>query len=935
MGPVGGAECQRDAPGPGEEAIMSHGYVAVPCWFLAVSATALSAFGAGHYELAWWRQKGAWENGSGTGCLGNHVMSVWVFDESGNPRPNVQLKTTWNVLLGTTDADGRAEIPIDVNNQRYDMVCADGAGSTSDVALEMSSRLQPCWGHYSFEVGFLYKSASTNPGTFDTNLHCTLNTGCADYGTCPQTTDAPYTMSLAYNGINCADYFSDQAELGTWQSASSYFGQTFVATANRVVAARAHGTIGGNNTLAFNAQILTWPGLQPVGPVKTSPVRYPFGWVVFWGANEVPVVPGQTYLLKIWRSGDGMNAYRVAGNVYANGQYYEGATAFSNRDLVGFVCCMDYGSQPTIHITAGPQAADLQPDRVTIQWTTDVAGDSKVEYGPTAAYGSQAYNASPVTSHSVVVSGLAAGQLYHYRVVTAASGYNAAYSNDATFTTPTSATGTIAGTTKDGIGADLNEVIITTSPGGYGATSSGGVYTISNVPVGTYAVSAWKPGYCEATTAGVTVTAGGTANVNFALHDVANEATNPGFNSDLSGWTTFGNGVTWNAAWAWAIPSHTGAGYAGRIISWGGAGYSGGAYQTVTSLAIGQPYNVSTYIFTDSWEGGDRQNEYPNNVEARLGVDLSGGTNPASATVTWTPYAKSYNHWSPIKLAITPTASTATIFLQYRMTDTHEWNKAAFDDVYVSPVLCAPAIVILSGPVAGAITSSSATISWQTDVASDSRVDYGLTTAYGSSQADGSLVTSHSLPLTNLQANTLYHFKVTSAAPGYTAAASGDFAFTTLPLPPVAEFTADRTSGDAPLTVQFADQSTGAIESRTWNFGDGGQSAAVNPTHVYQAAGTYTVSLTVVGPGGSDTETKIDYITVSRATSADFDQDHDVDLSDFAFFQACFNGPNRSTALSECGNADFDGDADVDLSDFAFFQACFNGPNRPPPGGCE
>ena len=66
-----------------------------------------------------------------------------------------------------------------------------------------------------------------------------------------------------------------------------------------------------------------------------------------------------------------------------------------------------------------------------------------------------------------------------------------------------------------------------------------------------------------------------------------------------------------------------------------------------------------------------------------------------------------------------------------------------------------------------------------------------------------------------------------------------------------------------------------------------------------------------------------------RAPS-DFDQDRDVDLSDFAFFQACFNGPNRSTAISECGNADFDGDADVDLSDFAFFQACFNGPNRPP-----
>jgi hypothetical protein len=60
------------------------------------------------------------------------------------------------------------------------------------------------------------------------------------------------------------------------------------------------------------------------------------------------------------------------------------------------------------------------------------------------------------------------------------------------------------------------------------------------------------------------------------------------------------------------------------------------------------------------------------------------------------------------------------------------------------------------------------------------------------------------------------------------------------------------------------------------------------------------------------------------------DGDSDVDLSDFAFFQACFNGPNRPSPLAECEPSDLDDDADVDLSDFSRFQACFNGPNRPP-----
>jgi len=55
-----------------------------------------------------------------------------------------------------------------------------------------------------------------------------------------------------------------------------------------------------------------------------------------------------------------------------------------------------------------------------------------------------------------------------------------------------------------------------------------------------------------------------------------------------------------------------------------------------------------------------------------------------------------------------------------------------------------------------------------------------------------------------------------------------------------------------------------------------------------------------------------------------------VDLSDFAVFQACFNGPNQTPQGPGCLPADFDGDADVDLADFAVFQSCFGGPNRPP-----
>jgi uncharacterized protein (TIGR02145 family) len=78
--------------------------------------------------------------------------------------------------------------------------------------------------------------------------------------------------------------------------------------------------------------------------------------------------------------------------------------------------------------------------------------------------------------------------------------------------------------------------------------------------------------------------------------------------------------------------------------------------------------------------------------------------------------------------------------------------------------------------------------------------------------------------------------------------------------PPVADFTATPTSGTAPLTVNFTDQSTNNPTSWAWDFGDGNTSTQQNPQHTYQDAGSYTVQLTVSNSFGSDTETKTDYI---------------------------------------------------------------------------
>lgn len=104
---------------------------------------------------------------------------------------------------------------------------------------------------------------------------------------------------------------------------------------------------------------------------------------------------------------------------------------------------------------------------------------------------------------------------------------------------------------------------------------------------------------------------------------------------------------------------------------------------------------------------------------------------------------------------------------------------------------------------------------------------------------------------------TLDHYVITGGAPAVL----------------IADFTATPTTGDAPLTVQFTDTSTGSPTGWAWDFGDNATSTDQNATHIYDTAGTYTVNLTVSNADGSDSEVKTGYINVDTVTSSsDWDQ---------------------------------------------------------------
>lgn len=111
------------------------------------------------------------------------------------------------------------------------------------------------------------------------------------------------------------------------------------------------------------------------------------------------------------------------------------------------------------------------------------------------------------------------------------------------------------------------------------------------------------------------------------------------------------------------------------------------------------------------------------------------------------------------------------------------------------------------------------------------------------------------------------NFRITNAA-----RYSANFTPPTVPFsntaatPPVAAFSGTPLSGNKPLLVRFTDQSTNTPTSWAWTFGDGATSTEQNPTHTYTVAGVYTVTLTATNAGGSDAETKTDYVTAQFDT---------------------------------------------------------------------
>lgn len=128
----------------------------------------------------------------------------------------------------------------------------------------------------------------------------------------------------------------------------------------------------------------------------------------------------------------------------------------------------------------------------------------------------------------------------------------------------------------------------------------------------------------------------------------------------------------------------------------------------------------------------------------------------------------------------------------------------------------------------------------------------------------------------------------------------------------VADFSANVTSGAAPLAVQFTDKSTsknGKIVSWLWDFGDSNTSTESYPSNTFASDGMYHVSLTVKDQvGTTDTETKQFYIKVT-GTLAEITSEFIADVVKgepplTVYFEDCSQSPNNLIAWQWCFDYD-------------------------------
>ena len=170
---------------------------------------------------------------------------------------------------------------------------------------------------------------------------------------------------------------------------------------------------------------------------------------------------------------------------------------------------------------------------------------------------------------------------------------------------------------------------------------------------------------------------------------------------------------------------------------------------------------------------------------SNLNLTLTGTNFRTGATVTFSGTGITVNSVSvgscsslTANVTIALTAATGTRDITVRNTD----QSAGLGTALFTVALADTAPPTISAVATSGLTTTGATVTWTTNEASNSQVEYRVqgTSTYSATTINPSMVTSHSMTLTGLQAATVYEYHVISDdAAGNTATSTPNGTFTT------------------------------------------------------------------------------------------------------------------------------------------------------------
>lgn len=488
-------------------------------------------------------------------------------------------------------------------------------------------------------------------------------------------------------------------------------------------------------------------------------------------------------------------------------------------------------------ITSGPTVTAYDCWAV-VEWDTDEPASSTVEYGTDSGYGATATSSGYSFHHSVTVEGLAAGQTYHYRVISDDyAGNGPAASSDATFTTtadtpPVIASGptvtaeadtwiTVAWTTDEPSTAEAEYG----PDSGYGSSAADATLTTDHALTIT--------GLTPSTSHHLHVrSVDRCGNASAWSADLTATTRRPGL--DVSGWAIEDpvGGISFT------IP-------AGTVIQAGSyllvghdqdrAGFEGEWHTTLDPLVVylrsgdtqAQEFPViddtqrryqlkdDTGTLVDGPTPDTLTTKWKTNQRTGTAADA---TDPASWTTSDTIDATPGAGVSTLENAgVVITEFSDNYYDASGATTNGSWRgefvELFYDDGGV-PDTDPPAIT--AGPTATP-ADCTALITWTTDEDATSIVEYGTDSSYGSTASQAGYATHHSVVLDGLAPGTTHHFRVASSdrtGNGPTYSADATFTTSTAAPPSFAAGPSVTAATSTTLTVEWDtdEPSTGTVE---------------------------------------------------------------------------------------------------------------------------